>query len=184
MEIKIKCSHCGKILRLADTPNINNAVFTCPVCKEKDKVGNCQRITDVPKQEIANEETQYSFSSFAHSDDKTQIIGDSLLQPKIGTLVDNNGLTYKLHLGVSTIGRKATTSIAYVQIYTDDRTMSRNHAIIEVKMEGGQTFHIFRHTVGKNPSYVNGVILQTNDKIILNDGDRIKMGETELTFKK
>lgn len=183
-EIKIKCPKCGKILRLADNPNINNAVFTCPVCKEKNKVGVCQRIVDAPVQNISSEETQYFFPSSAPSGDETQIAGSSVQQPGIGYFIDNNGRTYKLHLGVSTIGRKASTSYALVQIYTEDRYMSRNHAIIEVKNAGGQIIHILRHGAGKNSSYINGTIMQGSDQFILNDGDRLTFGKTELTFKK
>lgn len=183
MEIKIKCPKCGKILRLADNPNINNAVFTCPVCKEKNKVGICQRITDAPVQNIANEETQYFFQSSAPSTEETQVAGSTMMRPEAGTLVDSYGRTYKLSLGVSTIGRHASSSIAAVQIRTEDRTMSRNHAIIEVKSVGGKTIHLLRHGAGKNSSYVNGTIMQAGDQFVLNDGDRMKFGMTELTFK-
>lgn len=185
MEIKIKCPSCGKILRLADNPNINNAVFTCPVCKEKHKVGNCQRITNAPVQNIASEETQYSFQSMsAGGVDETMIAGSTTKVLTPGRLVDNFGRSYTLNLGVSTIGRKAVTSIALRQIDTDDRTMSRNHAIIEVKASGGQLIHIIRNSANKNPSYLNGKIIEANDQLILNDGDRLKFGSTELIFKK
>lgn len=82
------------------------------------------------------------------------------------------------------IGRKATTSSASIQIATDDRTMSRSHAIIEVRNAGGQTIHILRNGANKNPSYLNGSIIARQDQLILNNGDHIKMGNTELTFKK
>ncbi|MCQ2256747.1 MAG: FHA domain-containing protein [Bacteroidaceae bacterium] len=183
-EIKIKCPKCGKILILSDNPNINNAVFTCPVCKEKHKVGECQRIVDAPKQTIANEETQYGFSSSVSNGEETQFVGASPSQPNTGVLVDNFGRTYNLSFGVNTIGRKATTSSASVQINVEDRYMSRSHAIIEVKNVGGQTLHILRNGAGKNPSYLNGTLIETNDQLILNNGDRIKIGYTELTFKR
>lgn len=184
-EIKIKCPTCGKILRLADNPNINNAVFTCPVCKEKHKVGNCKRIENAPIQNITSEETQYSFRSFADAGaEETQIVGGHTNQYMTGKLFDDLGKSYTLHLGVSTIGRKASSSIALVQIDTADRTMSRNHAIIEVKAVGGQIIHILRNSANKNPSYLNGKIVEGNDQLILNDGDRLKFGSTELTFKK
>lgn len=52
--IRIKCPTCGKILRLNNVPNINAATFTCPVCKEKHVVGQCQRY--VPTQTSECEE--------------------------------------------------------------------------------------------------------------------------------
>lgn len=197
-EIKIKCPTCGKILRLLDSPTINTATFTCPVCKEKHVVGNCQRLVERPKpQQSAGEETQYGpTASRMGGGEETQYAGNghsasgeetriySAPQPKIGALVDNLGRTYKLRLGINTIGRKASTSSATVQIDTTDRTMSRSHAIVEVRNAGGQLIHILKNGANKNPSYHNGSLIGPSDQMILNNGDRVKFGSTELTFKK
>lgn len=183
MEIKIKCPKCGKILRLADSPTIDNAVFTCPVCNEKHRVGECQRIVDTPKPSFASEETQYGFVP-SSGGEETQIVGASPSQPKIGTLADIFGRNYQLSTGINTIGRKASTSTATVQINVEDRYMSRSHAVIEVKNAGGQTLHILRNGANKNPSFFNGTLVGDNDQLILNNGDRIKLGMTELVFKK
>ena len=183
-EIKIKCPTCGKILRLNDTPNIDNASFTCPVCREKHIVGNCQRYVEPPKYVASvGEETQYgSLSSRQTSTEEAQMV--SAPQGDIGYLEDRFGNTYKLHLGINTIGRKANTSTATLQIDTTDRTMSRSHAIIEVRDAGGQIIHILRNGANKNPSYHNGTLIGSADQLILNNGDAVKFGSTELTFKK
>ena len=196
-EIKIKCPTCGKILRLQDAPNINAASFTCPVCKEKHIVGKCQRYVEQPKPTVSSaDETRYGSGSAQQqggdetrigsqpqhgSDDKTRI--GSTSRPAVGVLVDNMGRTYQLRSGINTIGRKAASSSASVQIATDDRTMSRSHAVIEVSRAGGKTIHILRNGANKNPSYLNGSLIGQQDQLILNNGDRIKMGNTELTFK-
>ena len=104
--------------------------------------------------------------------------------PTVGVLVDNMGSTYALRLGINTIGRSAASSTATIQIATNDRTMSRSHAVIEVSHAGGKTIHILRNGANKNPSYMNGVLIGQQDQLVLNNGDRIKMGSTELTFKK
>lgn len=101
---------------------------------------------------------------------------------KTGKLVDAMGRCYQLKQGSNTIGRKATTSSATVQIQTTDRTMSRSHAIIEVYNQRGQTVHLLKNGANKNPSYLNGALISQFDQLILNNGDRIKMGSTELTF--
>ncbi len=196
-EIKIKCPTCGKILRLLDAPNINAASFTCPVCKEKHTVGSCQRYVEQPKPTASSgEETQYGRGSTQQSGgDETRIgsqprqgggdetrIGTASL-PSVGVLVDNMGRTYPLRYGINTIGRKAASSPASVLIATDDRTMSRSHAVVEVSNASGQTLHILRNGANKNPSYLNGSLIGQHDQLILNNGDRIKMGNTELTFK-
>lgn len=195
-EIKIKCPTCGKVLRLQDAPNINAASFTCPVCEEKHVVGKCQRYVEQPKPMVSSgDETRYGGASARQGDDETRIgsqpqcggsdetrIG-SASSPAVGVLMDNMGRTYQLRLGINTIGRKAASSPASVQIATDDRTMSRSHAIIEVSNAGGKTIHILRNGANKNPSFLNGSLIGQQDQLILNNGDRIKMGNTEMTFK-
>lgn len=195
-EIKIKCPTCGKILRLQDSPTINTASFTCPVCKEKHVVGNCQRFVEQPKpQQPVGEETQYGpTASRMSSGDETQYAGGgystigeetqiySTPQSNIGSLVDALGRTYKLCLGINTIGRKASTSSATVQIDTTDRTMSRSHAVIEVRNVGGQMVHILKNGANKNPSYHKGSLVGASDQMILNNGDKVKFGSTELIF--
>lgn len=196
-EIKIKCPTCGKILRLQDAPNINAASFTCPVCKEKHVVGKCQRYVEQPKPTASSGDATRYRSAFAQqqggdearigsqpqhgSGDETRI--DSASRPAVGVLVDNMGRTYALRSGINTIGRKASSSAATVQIATDDRTMSRSHAVIEVSNAGGNTIHILRNGANKNPSYLNGTVIGPQDQLILNNGDRIRMGNTEMTFK-
>ena len=196
-EIKIKCPTCGKVLRLQDAPNINAASFTCPVCEEKHVVGKCQRYVEQPKPMVSSgDETRYGGASAQQGGDETRIgsqpqcggsdetrIG-SASSPAVGVLVDNLGRTYQLRSGINTIGRKAASSPASVQIATNDRTMSRSHAVIEVSNAGGKTIHILRNGANKNPSYMNGVLIGQQDQLVLNNGDRIKMGSTELTFKK
>ena len=199
-EIRIKCPTCGKVLRLNETPTINKATFTCPNCKEKHIVGNCQRYTPAPPKPAApsadetrygnmasaqrqgGDETRYAgYRSGATSGDETLVGAPP--QPKVGMLVDSNGTAYQLAIGFNTIGRKASSSTASVQIATDDRTMSRNHAVIEVQNAGGKLLHILKNGANKNPSYHNNALIAPGDQLILNNGDRIKMGETILMFK-
>lgn len=199
-EIKIKCPTCGKVLRLTETPNINAASFTCPVCNVKHVVGECERYTSAPKpsassadetrygnassttQQSGGDETRYAGNAAGPSDNDTTRT-DAAQQAKVGMLVDANGAAYQLAIGFNTIGRKASSSTASVQIVTDDRTMSRNHAVIEVRQAGGQMFHILKNGANKNPSYLNNALVGQGDQLILNNGDRIKMGRTILTFK-
>ena len=195
-EIKIKCPTCGKVLRLQDAPNINAASFTCPVCEEKHVVGKCQRYVEQPKPMVSSgDETRYGGASARQGDDETRIGSQpqcggsdetrkgSASSPAVGVLVDNLGRTYQLRSGINTIGRKAASSPASVQIATDDRTMSRSHAVIDVSHAGGKTIHILRNGANKNPSFLNGSLIGQHDQLILNNGDRIKMGNTEMTFK-
>lgn len=197
MNIKVKCPACGKVLILPDSPDINTKTFTCPVCKEKHVVGNCKRVVDQPTPKApAGEETQYGPSfSRTSGGEETQYVGSNqnaggeetrmftAQQPKVGALIDNFGRAYQLKIGINTIGRKANSSTASLQIETLDRSMSRSHAVVEVRNAGGQVVHILKNGANKNPSYLNGTILGPSDQLVLNNGNRIKLGNTELTFK-
>lgn len=193
-EIRVKCPTCGKIIGLVYTPTILTASFTCPVCNDKHIVGKCQRFVVKQLQQPVGEETQYGpaasrmsgseetlYAGGSKSGDETQIYPES--QSNIGSLVDTLGRTYKLRLGANTIGRKANSSSATIQIETTDRTMSRNHAVIDVRNAGGQIVHILKNGENKNPSYHKGFLVGPSDQLILNNGDKVKFGSTELTFK-
>lgn len=84
-EIKIKCPTCGKVLRLAECPNINASLFTCPVCHDRHVVGNCQRYVQPPAFTTA-EETRYGGMDHQCVGEETQV--GSLQRIKVGTLVD------------------------------------------------------------------------------------------------
>lgn len=110
------------------------------------------------------------------------IIGTS--QPEAtGRLTDDNGITYPLQSGVNTIGRKDACSYASTQISTDDRYMSRNHAVIEVSGYGPGLMCVLRF--GDNsqvPIVHNDIPLAPGQSARLTNGDRITLGHTKLTF--
>ena len=100
-----------------------------------------------------------------------------------GKLVDMAGNTYPLSIGQNTIGRKAQTSNATIQILTNDRTMSRNHAVIYVENINGRMQHTLKNWENKNPTCHNNTPLLADDQDILNEGDQITLGKTIVTFK-
>ena len=90
-----------------------------------------------------------------------------------------NGRVYQLVAGVNTVGRKANSSKATVQIDTNDRYMSRVHA--EIKFEKG--FHFFRVlTDSGNETKINDQLIQSGDVLIIQHGDVIQLANTRLRF--
>lgn len=92
---------------------------------------------------------------------------------------------YELKLGRNTIGRMSSTPQATVQIDTHgDKTMSRFHAVIElVRMSDMSIRAIISNGSNKNSTYVSGILLNGNDKLILNNGSEIKMGNLLLRYE-
>ena len=94
-----------------------------------------------------------------------------------------NRVRYDLEIGRNTVGRKAKTSSADVQIDTTDLYMSRQHAIINVRrLPDGSIKSDIANDQNKNATLVNGTEIMPNDILVLQDGSTIKMGHTTVTF--
>lgn len=156
--IKIKCPECGAVLTAIYQSKVK--VVKCPVCKQTHLFAEFKTW-----QPIVAEGTDTNYEQNNET---------------LGELIDlTTGKTYRLSSGVNTIGRKAKTSTATVQIETTDGYMSRVHA--EIKYENG--FHFFRILSDKNEPIVNGQLVTKADSLILQGGERIKLGNTELLFR-
>jgi uncharacterized membrane protein YhaH (DUF805 family) len=97
-------------------------------------------------------------------------------------LTDSYGRNYPLSIGENSIGRMDNASYASIQIPTDDLTMSRNHAVIIVNNYNGQLVCTIQH-IKNAPIYQNGYIVQPGCCATLNNGDVIRLGQTEFTFR-
>lgn len=124
----------------------------------------------------ANERTQYQQPRASmHRDEETQIgsVGGR------AQLIDSFGKSYFLRPGQNTIGRMAASSTATIQIATDDTFMSRVHAIIEVQGNGCYLMV----EPNKNTVCINNSPINPYNNYLLNNGDHIRIGNTELTFR-
>lgn len=123
-----------------------------------------------------NERTQYQqYRPSIHADEETR-------HASFGgraQLVDSFGKSYILQPGQNTIGRMAASSSAAIQIVTDDAYMSRKHVIIDVQSNG--CYLIVEPN--KNTVCLNNAPLNPYNNYPLNNGDNIRIGNTELTFK-
>ena len=88
-----------------------------------------------------------------------------------------------LHEGRLIIGRKSNASKASLPIQTGDRTMSREHAVIEVKKDGkGGYKHYLSDNNSKNHTLYNNNYLGDGEVVVLNDNDEIILGHTVIRF--
>lgn len=115
------------------------------------------------------------------SEDETEIFDFQ----NAGALLDmSSGEKYPLHVGQNVIGRKTETSTASVQIMTSDRHMSRLHSIIEVnRQEDGSLVHVISNAENKNPTTVNGNLVEDDELNILHNGDILQFGTVQMRFE-
>lgn len=172
--LRIKCPNCGAVLTIKNMAELETKNIPCPVCKKTSKYTEYK----TPKQQTCFLDNDYTRTN----GDATLI--RNLKQQGLGKLqrVGTNQ-QYKLAIGINTIGRKAQSSNATVQIDTDDRSMSRMHSTIEVrKLDDGGYFYCFSNAQNKNATYVNSQQIKNGDRIVLHGGETIKMANTTLKF--
>ena len=174
--LKIKCPNCGAVLTIRNMAGIETKSVTCPVCKK------LSRYTDYKKPAPICPTPE---------EDRTMLGNIPGMPPaqagSPGSLrSEETGQTYILSVGLNIVGRKAASSDASVQIDTANRTMSRKHCAIEVKPTKGDTgyLHILSNAQNKNATYVGNQKLEDGDRIVLQGGEKIRMGEVILTFIK
>lgn len=170
--VEISCPQCHARLSVTNSKNEAIKRISCP---------NCGKQIDIRFKRPIQEDGATELGGMP-TGGETQLGGPNQISVMSCHLM-LNGKKYELQIGRNTIGRKAKTSNADVQLETDDLYMSRQHAIINVRRlpNGGITTSI-TNDQNKNATTVNGMELAKADEIILNDGDQIKMGETTVTF--
>lgn len=170
--IKVTCPNCKSLLSINRVPGIEDKLLTCPVCRFKSKVSVYMQGSMAQGGGGADEEpTQVNFGP-AQEKDK-----------QIGSLYISDQ-EFSLQMGRTLVGRLASTSHADMQIPTDDRYMSRSHAYITVRERNGQIEHLLEPANPKNPIKLNGKVLENGDIVVLNWGDKLVFGHTEVIFER
>lgn len=191
-KIRIKCPHCKVTLDVRNSTGAAEKEITCPNCNTNLMVKFKQPIA--PPQPANTEAPTAPDSVYADSQaqtpaaytdtSETMVTSLPIFDAIMGKLL-YNGKKYTLQMGINTIGRKAETSKASLQIETDDRSMSRLHSVIKVtRLLDGTLRTTIENADNKNLTYVGGQLLIDGDTIVLNDGDVIKMGNAYVTFIK
>jgi len=91
--------------------------------------------------------------------------------------------TISLKIGENTIGRKAESSTATIQLSSRDIYMGRTHLKIRVKQDSrGEYRHYLSDLKSLNGTIHNNYRLQEGEETILDKNDVIKIGKTVLRF--
>lgn len=191
-KLQIKCPKCGLVITVLKQPGMEKKSLTCPACKVKSKLTEYHVVIPKakPAQSDDTESTQYNL----HTTKGSRTTGETTMyddpysgfrgMAMPGKLVDETtGAQYQLMTGTNTIGRKAAVPRATIQINTANHTMSRNHAIIQIKEFNNKLTHFISNSENKNHTYINGQLLDQGDRVVLQDGDLLKFGDFYMRFK-
>lgn len=174
--ISIRCPHCHVGLKVDESklpPDIET--FSCPKCKKSILVSF---VFKDKKKEIQTD------------DSETLILSPELSVDKIGYLkvAENKytpAQTILLHEGKNIIGRKSNSSGSSVVITTEDKQMSREHILIEVKKDTKTQYkHYLSDNNSKNRTLYNSSYLESGEIVVLRNNDQIQIGQTLLIFEK
>lgn len=162
--MKVKCPHegCGAVMTIPDVTGIADRMLTCPICKYRDKVAVF--IAEMDKLEDVDTECCLS-----ESDDTIGVL-------KIAEAI------YALVEGRNTIGRKAPSSTADVQLVVEDKYMSREHISITVEKKSNGYQHKIENITTRNHVLINGNEMKAGEVLVLQQGDVIRLGKTDIRF--
>lgn len=168
--IAIKCPHCLVGLKVDEGKiPLGLTSFKCPKCKGAIPVSLLSTHTDEPEHEPE--------TALVHPV-KTGL-GRLTVLPDEHTPEQH----FSLPEGLSIIGRQSNASKATLPIQTADRTMSREHAAIEVKKDGkGGYKHYLSDNNSKNHTLYNNNYLEDGEVVVLQDNDEIILGHTVIRF--
>lgn len=119
--------------------------------------------------------------------------GETILAPKkaVATVPGHltwNGQTYELKPGRNTIGRSSSNHEAQIELDTTDLSVSRLHCLLEaVRLDSGQVKVFISDLrspdkISQMPTLVYDEPLTAVDRLVLNDGDTIQLGDQILRF--
>lgn len=161
---KITCPKCGAMIEVGNPNNLAVRDITCPN-------PNCKVLLHV------------------NFDDGETILADNNEQKNIpGKLQYNGHAPLELKEGKQTIGRADSKHTADLGIEVDDHAMSRLHCLIEViKLASGKVKAIISdirddEKIKIRPTIVDNNPLCKMDRIVLDDGDYVKMGDTMIKY--
>lgn len=161
----IKCPRCHGILEVTNPKSEPVLLITCP----NPQCGAKMRIT------FDTGETQIAESK--RDDDQP---GRLML----------GGDSYPLAEGENTVGRRAKTSKATIQLSTDDQSVSREHLrIVVYRLKSGRMKVVASDMRGEDkqqqlPSRIDDEVLLPEDAVVLSNGDIITLGNTRVKYVK
>ncbi len=160
----VTCPRCGAIIEVTNPNLLPSKEINCPNPK-------CKAVLHI---QFDNGETV-----FVDTNDKNKFPG---------FLKCEGYARMCLKEGKNTVGRADKNKTADVGLKIQDMTMSRLHCIIEVVKLKNDKYKVIIsdarsvEKIGVKPIFVNNEMLSSYDKILLEDGDNIKLGNTIVRY--
>lgn len=162
----IKCSGCGQALKIPNSRREIVKTVNCPKC-------HCPLVVNFIDESAPN-----------NKPDETEDPDDGGTVYKTDPYVEFNGIKYYLKKDENVIGRRASTSMADIQIDSNDMYMGRHHAVITKKRDRyGNTVYSLKCKDAKNGLSVNNIPVGATEEVNLLNGANIRMGRTVIVFK-
>lgn len=119
--------------------------------------------------------------------------GETVIAPKKSAATVPGYLTwggqrYELKESRNTVGRSSSKHEADVEIPTDDHSVSRQHCLLEaIRLNSGRVKVVIRDLrtadkISQKPTLVYDEPLAQEDRLVLEDGDTIEIGDQTLRF--
>lgn len=176
----VKCNSCGLTVNVPQRNGEPVRVIRCPNCSHQ------LRVEFDPQPEDTNE-TVYGGGNVNNNrrsqpSDKEGTVYASKKNVSKGML-KCEGRLYQLQSGRNVVGRKSSKSEADVQIATDDKHMSRTHAVIKITRIGdGSLKALISCCKDRLTTIVGGQSLAVGDEVVLTSGITLVLGETSLLY--
>ena len=191
--LNFKCPYCQTPITIRNTGGLDHVKIACPNCqhsitvkinKKPIKVENPTPVQAA--QTIHAQPVQQAPQSGVHvqqKDENETLFIKTASDIGVPVLI-LNGTKYRLSLGHNTIGRVSPSSTATLQLPVSDPYMSRTNVFLDVtKTDMGTWQVVISSCNDRNLAKVNGHPLEIGNRIILQEGNRIGLGHTELLFK-
>lgn len=193
---QVLCPNCGCRLSYMLQPGIENKILVCPHCKNKAKVSEYPPYTP-PTEEVLPPPPSKDDRGLLTIDDGSgaTVLIDGPINHDPGQFhIRQTGQFCPLRRGRIVVGRLAKSKVADLQIGNDnynDQYMSRLHIDLFVeRASNGSLRHAVREHVdektGRTPgngTKINGRPMTKGELAILNFGDVITLGQTELVLE-
>lgn len=190
--LNFKCPYCQTPITIRNTGGLDHVKISCPNCQRSITVKINKKPIQVENsipvqnaQSVHSRPLQQSQQSEVHiqqKDENETLFIKSASDVGFPVLI-LNGIKYRLSLGHNTVGRESPSSTATLQLPVSDPYMSRINVFLDItKTDMGTWQVVISSCNDRNLAKVNGHPLEMGNRIILQDGNRIGLGHTELLF--